>query len=186
MRVDGGERAAQYVAKMSTGDAWTLADELTRSGSKVGRNGSRSIWEILDTWADKGAAKTDKAQAAALLHEYAAATRGTKALKWSPGLKKRFSLAEVADEVLAEEAQDETTRLVTLVEAAGWRHVLRHRAQADVLTAAEDAGADGVAVLVGALSRACKSLDLTRLERASAEPGEDPGSTGVCGQNLST
>lgn len=47
VRVDGGERAAQYVAKMSTGDAWTLADELTRSGSKVGRNGSRSIWEIL-------------------------------------------------------------------------------------------------------------------------------------------
>ena len=67
------------------------------------------------------------AQAAALLHEYAAATRGTKALKWSPGLKKRFSLDEVADEVLAEEAQDETTKLVTLVEADDWRHVLRHR-----------------------------------------------------------
>ena len=186
VRVDGGERAAQYVAKMSTGDAWTLADELTRSGSKVGRNGSRSIWEILDTWADKGAAKTDKAQAAALLHEYAAATRGTKALKWSPGLKKRFSLDEVADEVLAEEAQDETTKLVTLVEADDWRHVLRHRAQADVLTVAEDAGASGVHDLVGALSRACKSQDLTRLERASAEPGKDPGSAGVCGQILST
>ncbi len=151
VRVDGGERAAQYVAKMSTGDAWTLADELTRSGSKVGRNGSRSIWEILDTWADKGAAKTDKAQAAALLHEYAEATRGTKALKWSPGLKKRFSLDEVADEVLAEEAQDETTKLVTLVEADDWRHVLWHRAQADVLTAAEDAGSAGVDRLVSGL-----------------------------------
>jgi hypothetical protein len=63
-------------------------------------------------------------------------------------------------------------------------HIFRDRRT--MLTAAEDAGADGVAVLVGALSRACKSLDLTSLERASAEPGQDPGSVGCCGQNLST
>lgn len=151
VRVDGGERAAQYVAKMSSGEPWTLADELTRSGSKVGRNGSRSIWQILDTWADSHALKADRVQAALLLHEYAAATKGTKALTWSPGLKKRFDLAEVSDTVLAEEAQDETTMLVTLVEADDWRHVLRHRAQADVLTAAEDAGSAGVDRLVSGL-----------------------------------
>lgn len=175
VRVDGGERAAQYVAKMSTGDAWTLADELTRSGSKVGRNGSRSVWEILDTWADKGAEKADKAQAAALLHEYAAATRGTKALKWSPGLKKRFSLAEVADEVLAEEAEDETTRLVTLVEADDWRHVLRHRAQAGVLTVAEDHGARGVAELVQGLREASgRANGWPDLAQATEELGQYP------------
>jgi hypothetical protein len=177
VRVDGGERAAQYVAKMSTGDAWTLADELTRSGSKVGRNGSRSVWEILDTWADKGAEKADKAQAAALLHEYAAATRGTKALKWSPGLKKRFSLAEVADEVLAEEAQDETTRLVTLVEADDWRHVLRHRAQAGLLTVAEDHGARGVAELVQGLREASgRANGRPDLSQATEELGQYPDS----------
>lgn len=177
VRVDGGERAAQYVAKMSTGDAWTLADELTRSGSKVGRNGSRSVWEILDTWADKGAEKADKAQAAALLHEYAAATRGTKALKWSPGLKKRFSLVEVADEVLAEEAQDETTRLVTLVEADDWRHVLRHRAQAGVLTVAEDHGARGVAELVQGLREASgRANGRPDLSQATEELGQYPDS----------
>lgn len=154
VRVDGGERAAQYVAKMSTGETWGLADELVRSASKVGRNGSRSVWQILDTWADRLAPDADRGHAARLLREYADVTKGTKALTWSPGLKKRFDLAEVSDEVLAEEAQDETTRLVALIEAQDWPHVLRHRAQADVLTAAEDAGADGVAVLVGALSRA--------------------------------
>lgn len=72
-------------------------------------------------------------------------------MKWSPGLKKRFSLDEVADEVPAEEAQDETTKLVTLVEVDDWRHVLWHRAQADVLTAAEDAGSAGVDRLVSGL-----------------------------------
>lgn len=148
VRVDGGERAAQYVAKMSTGDTWGLADELVRSSSKVGRNGSRSVWQILDTWADRLAPEADRGQAARLLREYAEVTKGTKALTWSPGLKKRFDLAEVSDEVLAEEAQDETTKLVTLLQVDDWRHVLRHRAQADVLTVAEDRGAVGVAELV--------------------------------------
>lgn len=181
VRVDGGEQAAQYVAKMSQGEKkpkpWTMADETTRTGSKVGRNGSRSVWEILDTWADKGAEKADKAQAAALLHEYAAATRGTKALTWSPGLKKRFSLAEVADEVLAEEAQDETTRLVTLVEADDWRHVLRHRAQAGVLTVAEDHGARGVAELVQGLREASgRANGRPDLSQATEELGQYPDS----------
>lgn len=148
VRVDGGERAAQYVAKMSTGDTWGLADELVRSASKVGRNGSRSVWQILDTWADRLAPEADRGQAARLLREYAEVTKGTKALTWSPGLKKRFDLAEVSDEVLAEEAQDETTKLVTLLQVEDWRYVLRHRAQADVLTAAEDRGSVGVAELV--------------------------------------
>jgi hypothetical protein len=151
--VDGADFAALYVAKMSQDKkpppkSWTLADEATRSGSKVGRNGSRSVWEILDTWADRLAPEADRGQAARLLREYAEVTKGTKALTWSPGLKKRFDLAEVSDEVLAEEAQDETTKLVTLLQVEDWRHVLRHRAQADVLTAAEDLGAGGVAELV--------------------------------------
>jgi len=157
VRVDGGERAAQYVAKMSTGETWGLADELVRSASKVGRNGSRSVWQILDTWADRLAPEADRGQAARLLREYAEVTKGTKALTWSPGLKKRFDLAEVSDEVLAEEAQDETTRLVAFIEAQDWPHVLRHRAQADVLTAAEDAGAEGVATLLGSLSAASRA-----------------------------
>lgn len=148
VRVDGGERAAQYVAKMSAGETWGLADELVRSASKVGRNGSRSVWQILDTWADRLAPEADRGQAARLLREYAEVTKGTKALTWSPGLKKRFDLAEVSDEALAEEAQDETTKLVTLLQVEDWRHVLRHRAQADVLTVAEDRGAVGVAELV--------------------------------------
>jgi hypothetical protein len=151
VRVDGGERAAQYVAKMSTGDTWGLADELVRSASKVGRNGSRSVWQILDTWADRLAPEADRGQAARLLREYAEVTKGTKALTWSPGLKKRFDLAEVADEVLAEEAQDETTALVAFIEPHDWPHVVRHRAQAEVLTAAEDGGAESVSWFVSLL-----------------------------------
>jgi hypothetical protein len=175
VRVDGGERAAQYVAKMSTGEPWGLADELVRSGSKVGRNGSRSVWQILDTWSDRQASESDRGQAARLLREYAEVTKGTKALTWSPGLKKRFELVEVSDASLAEEAQDETTRLVAFIGPQDWPHVLRHRAQADVLTAAEDAGASGVADLVQALCVASGGrCGLPDLARARSAPGQYP------------
>jgi hypothetical protein len=175
VRVDGGERAAQYVAKMSTGETWGLADELVRSASKVGRNGSRSVWQILDTWADRLAPEADRGQAARLLREYAEVTKGTKALTWSPGLKKRFDLAELSDEALAEEAQDETTKLVTLLHVEDWRHVLRHRAQADVLTVAEDHGARGVAELVQGLREASgRANGRPDLAQATEELGQYP------------
>jgi hypothetical protein len=148
VRVDGGERAAHYPPKMTTGQPPALSSSLFLSSSNFFLNFSRSVWQILDTWADRLAPEADRGQAARLLREYAEVTKGTKALTWAPGLKKRFDLAEVSDEVLAEEAQDETTKLVTLLQVEDWRHVLRHRAQADVLTAAEDRGAGGVAELV--------------------------------------
>lgn len=153
VRVDGGDHAAAYVAKMGDSDkaGWSLAEEIALSGSKVGRNGSRSLWQILDTWADKLCPKADRSQAAALLHEYAEATKGVKALKWSPGLKARFGIGEVSDEVLAVEATDNDTQIVTMIPPDQWPVVAHHRAQADVLLAAEDHGAAGVEAVLAAL-----------------------------------
>lgn len=151
LRVDGAMMAARYVTKMATADAWTLADELVRSGSKLGRGGSLSVWQLLDVWEDKAAPEDARQQAARLLREYAAETKGTKALKWSPGLKELFLVEEKTDEELAEEAQAPDTLEVAKIDPEGWPYVLKARAQSDVLTAAEDGGAPAVAALVATL-----------------------------------
>lgn len=178
VKVNGGERAAKYVAKMSSGEAWTLADEVARSSSKVGRNGSRSIWQILDTWSDRLASESERGSAARLLREYSACVTGTKALTWSPGLKKRFGLVDLADAKIAEEAQEDDTIPVAFVEPSVWPIVVRHRAQAELLTAAEDRGSAGVADLVRDL-QACSVDRCSRADLAQAPRGagavSDPG-----------
>lgn len=152
LRVDGGELAARYVAGMEEGGStWTMADELTRSASKAGKGGGRSVWELVDVAADPAQTDEARAGAALLLREYARETKGTKALKWSPGLRARFGLGDVTDEELAEAPDDPDTLPMAFVAPDDWPHVLRHRAQPDVLTAAEDGGAQAVRVLVAGL-----------------------------------
>lgn len=151
LRIDGGDKAARYVAGMKEGKAWTLADELTRSASKTGRNGGRSVWELLDVWDDRAQPEDDRLRAALLLREYARETKGTKALKWSPGLKARFAVQDVDDKELAERIEDPDTLPMAFVAPDDWPHVVRHRAQPDVLSAAEDGGAQAVRLLVAGL-----------------------------------
>lgn len=140
VRVNGAEHAAQYVAKMSSGDRWTLADEMTRAGSKSGRNGSLSVWQLVDLHADRSAPVEDRHRAAALLQEYAMCITGTKALSWSPGLKRRFLVDDVSDADLAEEVQEDDTMPLAAIESWDWPKVAHHRVQAEVLTIAEDEG----------------------------------------------
>ena len=152
LRVDGGELAARYVAGMKeSGSTWTLADELTRSASKGGKGGGRSVWELVDVAADRAQTDEARAGAALLLREYARETKGTKALQWSPGLRAAFGLGDVTDAELAEAPDDPETLPMAFVSPADWPHVVRHRAQPDVLTAAEDGGAQAVRLLVAGL-----------------------------------
>lgn len=168
VRVNGAQHAAQYVAKMAKGDGWTLADELTRSASKVGRNGSRSVWEIVDELRDRTAPVEARAKAATLLREYERCIKGTKALSWSPGMKKRFQVDEVTDAELAEEAQEPDTVPVAYIPPESWPKVLHHRVQADVLTIAEDHGAESVAEFVQSLP------ELSPDERQACRPPRRP------------
>lgn len=151
VKVNGASRAARYVAKMGAGEGWTLADELARSASKAGRNGSRSVWELLDASADPRASRGERAKARRLVREFAKAVTGTKALTWSPGLKKRFLVVEADDKTLAEETKEDDTYELASVPTEFWPAVVKAKAQAQVLTAAEDGGQSAVVGFVMAL-----------------------------------
>lgn len=90
-QVQSAQAAGAYVAKFGA------AEELALQGSKRGRNGSRGPWQLLND------ARDGDAQAAAIWAEYALAFRGRRQLVWSPGLKARFSVAEVPDDEAAAE-----------------------------------------------------------------------------------
>lgn len=151
--VNGGEQAAQYVAKMATAGDWGLADEVVRASSKSGRGGSRSIWQMVDTLTDPQASHEARQLAEVLLREFASVVKGSKALTWSPGLKKRFLVVEVDDATLAEEAQEDDTYPLAHIEPTAWPVLVKFRVQAHVLTIAEDFGQIAVDALVSGLLR---------------------------------
>lgn len=183
VKVNGGDKAAQYVAKMSTGEQWTLADEMARAASKTGRGGSRSIWQMVDTLADRAAAPEARQLAATLLREFAGCIKGTRPLVWSPGLKARFHVEEVSDEVLAAESQEPDTVPVVDLDFVEFGLVVRYRSQADVLTLAEDSGADAVRGFVEFLRARSAVPSLGSATRAEpvrdAPPGAHESGAGV-------
>ena len=66
-------------------------------------------------------------------------------------MRARYGLDDVTDAELAAAPDDPDTLPTAIVAPEDWPHVLRHRAQPDVLTAAEDGGAQAVRVLVAGL-----------------------------------
>lgn len=154
VKVNGAQRAAGYVAKMAAGDGWGMADEIARAASKTGRNGSHSIWQMVDVLGDAAAPQEAHQRAAQLLREYAAAIHGTRALSWSPGLKRRFEVAERTDTELADAEEQQGAELLALIEPDDWRMVARGQAQPDVLEAAERGGQMAVNALLQELRAA--------------------------------
>lgn len=129
-RVDGGERAANYVSKGN----WGLESEMTKgfiksSKTKEGRSMSDLLRAVL-------ADKSDK-QSAAIFVEYVEAFTGKKQLSWSVGLKKRLSVVDLTDEEINQvEADDVPVRLAQFTDDE-WRHVYRSRSESVILDLAE-------------------------------------------------
>lgn len=143
--VQDGSKAAQYVAKMGNKE-WTLADEISKASSKGGRKGSRSAWELLDCMIDTEATPLHQKRAAGLFREYAEATKGRRQLSWTPGLKKRYAIAEMDDEELCAQ-QEEDAILVAEIPLEAWRAVRRQKMQVHILNAVQY-GAEAVQSLV--------------------------------------
>jgi hypothetical protein len=100
MRLDA--TAAAYVAK--------IADETTRADLK---DDARSPWALLDAMAD------GEAEGIARWNEYVVAMKGKRAIRWSPGLRDRFGIADRTDEDLAAEQVDGV--LLDVVPLTVWR-----------------------------------------------------------------
>ena len=143
--VQDGSQAAAYVSKLGNKE-WSLSDEIAKASSKGGRRASRSAWELLDTILDTDATPGQQKRAQGLFREYAEATKGRQQLAWSPGLKKRYAIAEKDDEELVAEAEEDAI-LLALICPDDWRAIRKQKAQAHVLNAAQF-GSDAVKLVV--------------------------------------
>lgn len=135
--VTGAKYAAEYVAK------WGFASELAKPGSKTGRGGGRTPWELL---VDAGAG--DK-RAAWLFREYAEHFHGKRQLFWSRGLKRRLSVeGEMTDQEILDLPEVENAARVAVIDPDTWQIVQRAGAHERVLLAAFE----GKAALYGLLN----------------------------------
>ena len=156
--VQDGSKAAQYVSKMGNKD-WTLADEISKASAKGGRKGSRSAWELLDCMIDPEALPQHQKRAEALFREYAEATKGRRQLSWSQGLKKRYAIAEMNDEELCSQ-EEEDAILIAQISLDAWRAIRLQKMQAHILNAVQYGS-----VAVNALVEYCVRVSLTRNEK---------------------
>jgi hypothetical protein len=141
----GGNYAADYIAKFGREPSWSEADELTKSHSKVGGRSTRGEGHVtpfkLLEWYLAGDTKAGE-----LFREYAIAFEGKRMLSWSPGLKKSLNVAELTDDQLAD--QDDPMpeeHLVSTLDGDEWRLVLERDARGELLYIAAKNGAQGVA-----------------------------------------
>lgn len=152
-RLDGGERAADYVTKWGQEEAaWGFASELTKGHIKrAGEHGETPFDLLRALLVDEG----DR-QAAWLYREYAGAYRGKRQLVWSRGLRERLGLdAEATDAEIAAEQREDAAEVARL-DAADWRAVVRFAAQGELCELACH-GADTVArFIIGLRARSVR------------------------------
>lgn len=130
--IRGGEDAAGYVTKYGREEAWGLTSELTRSHAKEGRGDHVKPFGLLQRYMQ------GDERAGALFAEFAESTHGKRLLTWSPGLRKRFALAEDrSDEDIADEERPYED-MVAWINPDQWKIVLAHNARADVLNLARE------------------------------------------------
>jgi hypothetical protein len=126
-RIDDGTKAAQYVSK----GVWGLESEVTKGHVKKGKRGSRTPFDLLRDYM-----KGDK-QAGALWRVYALAFEGRRQLYWSNGLKKLLAIADMTDEEITHQPDDEKALLLATVTDEQWKLIYRRRMESAVLDLAE-------------------------------------------------
>lgn len=118
-----GKVLARYVGKIQEKKRWTAGAEMARFDAKSGRGeGSISPFELLDDELEMSPACRGK-----LWREYYQATKGRRAITWSRGLKKLYSIGEKTDEEIQDEAQ--STTLVWRTSARVFRAVRRENVE---------------------------------------------------------
>lgn len=162
--VKGRCSASDYLAKMDDGKHWGADREMAKASSKAGKRSGLHPFGLLAE-----AAEGDR-KAGTLFVEYAAAMKGMAQLYWSRGLKARVGLDEISDEELAERAEDTAVVLGQMVPEQ-WELVLRSKARARLLDAAEAQGWEGVLALLKTL--AMPASQPLGESRSSAKPLSD-------------
>jgi hypothetical protein len=146
VRIDDGERAAQYVTK------WGMDSELTKGHLKKGRK-SVNPWDLLRVYAlglDHNAIAPelrevfvslgiDEKRAGALFLTFFKAFKGSRQLYWSNGLRDKLGLKkEKSDQELAEEEMDTAAALLATLTDEQRFDLIRTRKLPVLLSLAED------------------------------------------------
>lgn len=129
--------AADYIVKLGL--------ELTSIGTKGGKNGNRTPWEIAF---DARSSKRDLA----IWLDYADATHNHRQLTWSRGLRKAAGLAEQDSDADLLEAERQGAVVLAELPSGLWEAARAQRRSAELLEAAER-DADHVARLLDDIRR---------------------------------
>ncbi|MEX2109078.1 MAG: hypothetical protein WD802_00545 [Gemmatimonadaceae bacterium] len=133
-------RVAQYVQKIVMTDQshQRVGMEMTRHDLKAARREGRTPFQVLRAFA-----ANEDCSDLELWREWERASKGTRALTWSKGLKTRFAVNDKTDEELA--AEQVGGELVAELTVDQWNLVNgEHLGALSLLEAAEHSGADGV------------------------------------------
>ncbi|HWH33507.1 MAG TPA: hypothetical protein VNU01_12625 [Egibacteraceae bacterium] len=157
----GTDGLSAYLAKVhdAFGKSTTIALEMARGDLKRGRKGSRTPFEIAES------AAAGHGGDLKLWHEYEAATKGRSVIYVPPKLSALYGVEDVTDDQAVEEA--ESAPAVAALDAAEYALVVRYRACAAMLTAAELRGGDAVYERLRALIRRDR-VDAARAARKAA------------------
>lgn len=127
-RVDGGEKAAAYIAK---GSGWGLEAEMTKGHLKRGKGDSRTPMDLL-----RDHENGDK-HAGALFNVYAKAFHGRRQLVWSKGLKALLAVVDLTDEEISESPDEEAALRLSTISDWQWKCIRAIRCESVVLDLAE-------------------------------------------------
>lgn len=110
------------------------AQELVNSTAKLGKNGSRTQWQILAD-ADNGDEYSAK-----LWQEYAMAFKSERQLFWSRGLKKLLLIDDVEDSEIEELGDISDDEIITIADISieNWSYIRRKKWQAHLLDIVEN------------------------------------------------
>lgn len=140
--IRSGDFACSYVAK------WGMDYEVAKSHIKKGRKGfSKTPFQFLDDY------QNGNLQAGALFREYAEAFKGKRQLFWSRGLKQLFGIETKSDTEILTDAVEQSKKIIT-IHYADWLNVVKHKAQAYILTLAELRGQSDVYKFLSQLKHA--------------------------------
>lgn len=150
VRVDPNVSATAAGAYIAKGGQWTPAEEMTRGDLKTSRTGSRTPFQILADYY-----QTSDTRDRDLWHEYARATRGLAAVRWSRGLRGAMlgpsAVPEKTDHELA--AEDTDGDLVTQIPFAAWSAIRLAGLDLALLVATENGGESAAQSVVAAAAR---------------------------------
>lgn len=149
LKLDDAAEAEEYIGKWGdlVKSKWGIDREMTKANSKKGRVGSLTPFDFLRVVVEDG-----DLQYQPQFKEYSDAMRGKHQLGWSPGLKKRFAIAEKTDEEVAA-AKEEPADLLGGLSWQDWRYILHNNYRAKLLDYIESFGYDAAIEKIGLKKR---------------------------------